>query len=70
MLYVCLKSLSKIYQLYCGGQFIMVKETRLPGEKHLPASIIGVHCHSQQCWLYCDYIKTYWWVKCDNDLTS
>ena len=34
----CLMSLSTIFQLYREGKFLLVEETRVPGENHWPAA--------------------------------
>jgi len=34
----CLTQLSTIFQLYRGSQFLLVEETRVPGENHIPAT--------------------------------
>jgi hypothetical protein len=34
----CLTSLSTIFQLYRGGQFLLMDETEVPGEDHQPAA--------------------------------
>jgi hypothetical protein len=34
----CLMPLSTIFQLYRGGKFLLVEETRVPGENHHPVT--------------------------------
>ena len=34
----CLTPLSTIFQLYRGGQILLVEETKVPGENHRPVT--------------------------------
>jgi len=41
----CLTPLSTIFRLYCGGQFFLVDETRVPGEIHRSVASIDKLYH-------------------------